>query len=357
MRLVSSLLPEPSHDDWVEAVRRAQAYLHSLGITAAQEAAARDAMIDPYLSFASSGELTLRLEGNLWWNDDLDDGQLEHLLAQRSRASLGRLRFRGAKLFQDGVVESYTAAMLDPYRDAGPATGTTGISLYEPDDLTRIVRLLDANGFQVHIHAIGDRAVRECLDAFEHARHTNRRDTRFHIAHVQFVHPDDLSRFASLGVTANMTPYWAVESGYVQDLTIPHISEQAAALIYPHGSILRAGGRLAFGSDWAVSTPDPLLQIEVAATRRRPGYPEDSVLLPDERIALDEAIAAQTLGSAYVNHLDDVTGSIEVGKLADLVVLDRDLHDRGAGAISEARVETTLVEGEIVFLSDGATLA
>jgi predicted amidohydrolase YtcJ len=176
-----------------------------------------------------------------------------------------------------------------------------------------------------------------------------RRDARFHIAHVQFAHPDDLPRFASLGVVANVTPYWAVRSGYVEDLTLPHGSAEAGAGMYAFASIARAGGRLAFGSDWSVSTPDPLLQLEVAVNRRRPGYAEDRVLLPDERLDLDTALAAATLGSAYVNHLDDVTGSIEVGKLADLVVLDRDLHDRGAGEIHEARVQLTLAEGEAVF--------
>jgi predicted amidohydrolase YtcJ len=297
----------------------------------------------------------MRLEANLWWNDMRGEEQLEELLERRASGTVGRLRIRGAKLFQDGVVESYTAAMLDPYRDAGPATGTTGISLFEPERLDRVVALLDAHGFQVHIHAIGDRAVRECLDAYEHAQRANGlRDARFHIAHVQFVHADDLPRFAALGVVANVTPYWAVLSGYVEDLTLPFVSEQAGALMYPFGSIARAGGRLAFGSDWSVSTPDPVLQLEVAVSRRRPGFPEDRVLLPDERLSLEAAIHAATLGAAYVNGLDGVTGSIEVGKLADLVVLDRDLFDRGAGEIHEARVELTLVEGETVYAAPGS---
>ena len=165
----------------------------------------------------------------------------------------------------------------------------------------------------------------------------------------------DLPRFHELGVVANVTPYWAVLSGYVRDLTLPFVSAEASASMYAFGSILRAGGRLAFGSDWNVSTPDPLLQLEVAVTRRRPGEDGDEAFLPQERLTLDEAIAAATMGSAYVNHLDHVTGSIEPGKLADLVVLDRDLLDRGAGAIGEARVVTTLVEGDVVFDVTGAS--
>ncbi len=355
IRLVAGLLPETSPRDWEDAIVRAQAYLHSLGITACQEAKLDTPLFEPYRAVAERGELTMRMEANLWWDDTEGDDQLELFLEQRSAGTVGRLRIRGAKLFQDGVAESYTAAMLDPYRDAGAATGTTGLSLYEPERLKRVVTLLDGHGFQVHIHGLGDRAVRECLDAFEHAQEINgRRDARFHIAHMQFAHPDDLPRFASLGVVANVTPYWAVRSGYVEDLTLPHISEAAAAGMYAFASIARAGGRLAFGSDWSVSTPDPLLQLEVAVNRRRPGYPEDRVLMPDERLSLEQAVAAATLGSAYVNHLDDVTGSIEVGKLADVVVLDRDLSDRGAGAIHEARVALTLVGGEVVYAAPGS---
>ncbi|MSO96404.1 MAG: amidohydrolase, partial [Thermoleophilia bacterium] len=200
----------------------------------------------------------------------------------------------------------------------------------------------------------GDRAARESLDAFEAAAGANgRRDSRHHLAHVQFLAAADVPRFHELGVVANVTPYWAVLSGYVRDLTLPFVSSEAGASMYPLGSILRAGGRLAFGSDWTVSTPDPLLQIEVAVTRRRPGHTGDDVFLPHERLTLEEAIAAATIGSAYANHLDHDTGSIEPGKLADLVVLDRDLFDRGAGAIGEARVVTTLVEGDVVYQAPG----
>ena len=350
IRLVEPLLPPVAPADWESAILRAQSELHAFGITACQEAQLDAELFGPYRAVAERGELSMRTEANLWWDPERSDDQLEELLERRALGTVGRLRVRGAKLFQDGVVESYTAAMLDPYRDAGVATGTTGISLFEPERLRRDVAALDAHGFQVHIHAIGDRAVRECLDAFEHAQRTNGvRDARFHLAHVQFVHPDDLPRFAALGVAANVTPYWAVRSGYVEDLTLPHVSERAAAGMYPFGSLHRAGARLAFGSDWRVSTPDPLQQLEVAVNRRRPGYPVDKVLLPDERLGLETAVAAATLGSAWVNGLDHVTGSIEVGKLADLVVLDRDLWDRGAGEIDQARVALTLVEGETVY--------
>ena len=356
MRLVQRLVPEPSEEEWEQAILDAQRTLHALGITTCQEASLDETLFAPYRSVAERGHLTMRTEGNLLWRDDAGDEVIEELLERRAHGTVGRLRIRGVKLFQDGVVESYTAAMLAPYRDAdGSVTERYGASLFEPERLRRIVGLLDAQGFQVHIHALGDRAVRESLDALEAAAALNgRRDARHHLAHVQFAHAADIARFGELGVVANVTPYWAVLSGYVRDLTLPFVSPEAGGSMYPFGSILRAGGRLAFGSDWNVSTPDPLLQLEVAVTRRRPGQEGDQGFLPHERLTLEEAIAAATIDSAYVNHLDQDTGSIEPGKLADLVVLDRDLFDRGAGAIGEARVVTTLVEGDVVYQAPGS---
>lgn len=356
MRLVQRLLPEPSQAEWEQAILDAQRTLHALGITACQEASLDETLFAPYRAAAERGQLTMRTEGNLLWRDDAGDEVIEELLERRAHGTVGRLRLRGVKLFQDGVVESYTAAMLAAYRDAdGCLTESYGASLFEPERLNRIVGLLDAQGFQVHVHALGDRAVRESLDALEAAAARNgRRDARHHLAHVQFVDAADLPRFCGLDVVANVTPYWAVLSGYVRDLTLPFVSSEAGASMYPFASILRQGGRLAFGSDWTVSTPDPLLQLEVAVTRRRPGQDGDEPLLPHERLTLEEAIAAATMGSAYVNHRDDDTGSVTAGKLADLVVLDRDLLDRGAGAIGEARVATTLVEGVVVYDATGS---
>lgn len=349
-RLVQAHLPDPAAADWEEAIRGAQRELHGLGITTCQEADLGADLFEPYRRLAERGELTMRLEGNLSWDDARGDDQLDELLDRRARGTVGRMRIRGAKLFQDGVAENFTAAMLEPYRDASGATTTnTGLSLFDPRRLAHDVTLLDRHGFQVHVHAIGDRAVRECLDALAAAAEANgRRDARHHLAHLQFVHADDLPRFAALGVAANVTPLWAVRSGYVEELTVPFVSERAAAAMYPFGSLARAGARLAFGSDWSVSSPDPFLQLAVAIERRLPDAPEDEPFLPGERLSLEAALEAATLGSAYVNHLDGETGSITVGKLADLVVVDRDLTDRGAGSIADAGAALTLVEGEPV---------
>lgn len=349
-RLVARLLPPISGAEWEQALLRAQGELHALGITACQEAKIEAGAFGAYTAIAERGELTLRMEANILWDSDAGDEQLDALLDQRARGTVGRLRVRGAKLFQDGVAENFTAAMLKPYLDGrGGGTQNAGLSLFAPDRLCRDVTRLDAHGFQVHVHAIGDRAVRESLDAIAAARAANgTRDARHHLAHLQFVHPADLPRFAELGVVANVSPYWAVRDSYVEELTLPFVSAETAATMYPFRSLLRAGATLAFGSDWTVSTADPLAQLDVAVNRRVPGRPAAEILLPDERLDLETAITAFTRGSAFVNHLDETTGSIEVGKAADLVALDRDLLDGGAGAITDARVVLTLVDGRPV---------
>jgi predicted amidohydrolase YtcJ len=226
--------------------------------------------------------------------------------------------------------------------------------MVDPELLREAVPRLDAAGFQVHFHAIGDRAVREALDALEAARSANGpNDLRHHIAHIQVIHPDDIPRFAALNVTANAQPLWAANDDQMVELTLPFIGPERASWQYPFASLKRAGARLAFGSDWSVSTPDPLEEMEIAVNRSLRSDGEDKnerateIFLPDERLSLEESIEAFTMGSAYVNHLDDVTGSIEVGKFADLAVIDRNLFDSGS-LIADAEVVMTLVEGEIV---------
>ena len=352
--LVERLVPEISVEEWQQAIKLAQAYLHTLGITAIQDAAVVPETLDAYRALAHRGELTVRVEGNLLWTRDKGDEQVADLVDLRSKGTAGRLRIRGAKIFQDGVMENFTAAVLEPYLDGnGGSTGSRGLGMHEPDELAHMVILLDSKGFQVHIHTIGDRAVRESLDAFEAARRANgARDSRHHLAHIQLIHPDDVPRFRELGVVANAQPLWATLSGYVQDLTLPFISEETARTMYPFGSLHRAGATIAMGSDWTVSTANPLPQIQVAVNRADPDEGDSEPFLPDERLDLPTALAAFTIGSAFVNRLERETGSIEAGKLADLALLDRDLFAGDTKELGQARVVLTLVEGEPVFNDD-----
>jgi predicted amidohydrolase YtcJ len=353
MDLVEQHLPDDTPADLEAALRLGQAYLHSLGITAWQ-----DAIVTPeveeraYVGLATRGELTGRVVGALWWERHRGAEQIEEFVARRETTSIGRYRATSVKLMMDGVLENFTGALLEPYLGAdGQPTANRGLSQIDPEGLKTWVPQLDALGFQPHFHAIGDRAVRESLDAVEAARRANGpSDTRPHIAHIQVIHPADIARFRELDVVANAQPYWACHEGQMDNLTIPFIGPTRATWQYPFRSLRAAGAVLAMGSDWSVSTPDPLLEIELAVERvADESRGQRAPFLPDERLELVDALAAFTAGSAYVNHLDTETGTLEVGKAADLAVLDRDLFDRGAGPIGDAGVVATFVEGQAVY--------
>ncbi|WP_019179779.1 amidohydrolase [Microbacterium yannicii] len=371
MGLVNRLLPEEPLERLTEALLVGQRYLHSFGVTAWQ-----DAIVGPYgdagdpapayLAAAAAGTLTGRVVGAIWWDRTQGLEQIPSILerrvvrqADRPGDRRGRFAATSVKIMQDGVAENFTASMLEPYCDGhGHFTDNSGISFMPPEVLNEAVPLLDAEGFQVHFHAIGDRAVRECLDAVQHAIARNGRgDNRHHIAHIQVVHPEDIPRFRELGVAANMQSLWATFEPQMVDLTLPFLGSPRDAWQYPFGDLLRSGAVLAAGSDWSVSTPDPLAAIHTAVNRKAaPGHEEGDydAFLPEQAIDLATSLTAYTAGSAWVNHLDETTGTIEVGKLADLTVLDRDPFAGPADEIGATRVLQTFVEGERVYAAANA---
>ena len=350
MHLVDRLIPEDTVDDYLAALELAQAYLHTLGITAWQDAWVTPDMVEAYRAFSERGSLTARVVGAHWWDRARGAEQLDAFVELRERGSHGRFRATSVKLMLDGVLENFTGAMLHPYLDEhGTPTHRRGIDFIEPSALREYVTRIDALGFQPHFHAIGDRAVRNGLDAVAAARAANGpSDTRPHIAHIQVIHPDDIGRFAELGVVANAQPFWACHEPQMDRLTVPFLGPERTPWQYPFRSLLDAGARLAMGSDWSVSTPDPLREMEVAVTRVADIHRDAAPFLPDERLGLHDAFAAFTSGSAYANHLDDETGTLEVGKLADMVVLDRDVFAPDAGPLGDARVVATFIEGAAV---------
>jgi predicted amidohydrolase YtcJ len=359
--LVGRLVPGPTFAEQLRGLLLAQQHLHALGITAWQDAIVGEYLDYPdplpaYLAAARDGTLTARVEGALWWDRSRGGDQLDDLLDRRQHGHAGRFRAGTVKIMQDGVAENFTAGMIDPYLDAcGCQSGNRGFSYVDPADLAEQVSRLDIAGFGVHVHAIGDRAVREALDAFDAARASNPVSRgRHHIAHLQVLHPDDIPRFAELSVTANMQALWAAHEPQMDELTIPFLGPERAARQYPFASLLRAGARLAAGSDWAVSSANPLEGIHVAVNRTLPGaQPGAEPLLPGQALTLAEALAAYTAGSAYVNHLDE-TGAVAPGYLADLVVLDRDPFAGPPGEIAAAAVALTYVEGEQVYAAPTA---
>ena len=355
--LVGRHVPAVTLDERLSGLLLAQQHLHARGITAWQDAIVGEYLgsADPlpvYLAAAGAGKLTARVQGALWWDRARGGDQLPDILARREQGQAGRFRANTVKIMQDGVAESFTAGMIEPYLDScGCQTANRGLSHVDAAQLREYVTLLDAAGFQVHLHAIGDRAVRESLDAIEAALAANgATGHRHHIAHLQVMHRRDIPRFAALGVTANVQALWAAHEPQMDELTIPFIGPERAARQYLFGDLLRSGARLAAGSDWAVSSANPLRAIHVAVNRTLPGSAGAAAepLLPGQSLSLAEALAAYTAGSAYVNHLDE-TGAIEVGRLADLVVLDRDPFGGPPDEIADTAVELTYVAGEQVY--------
>ena len=351
MELVARHLPHPDDAELDAALLRAQKHLHSLGITGWQDALVGAALGMPdnyeaYVRAAQAGTLTARVRGALWWRSELGIEQLAELRHRRERGRVGRFDPGSVKIMQDGIIESRTAGTLAPYLDpCGCGKGGTGLSYVEPQLLCDYVTELDRSGFQVHFHAIGDRAVREALGAVEAARVANGPSTnRHHLAHLEMIHPDDLRRFAALDVGATVQPLWACHAPQMDELIRPLLGAERFDRQFPFGSLHREGATIAMGSDWPVSSPDPIAGVHVAVNRTAPG--EDTAsFAPGERLDLATALSAYTAGSAWANHRDD-TGAIRVGNQADLVVLDRDPFDAPVEEIHEAKVVATYVAGK-----------
>ena len=361
--LVGRHVPAASLEEKVQGLLLAQQHLHERGITAWQDAIVGDYLGNPdplpaYLAAAQAGKLTARVRGALWWDRHRGGDQFDELLARREEGQAGRFTAGTVKIMQDGVAENFTAGMIEEYLDScGCQAGERGLSYVPPDVLREQVTRLDAAGFQVHLHAIGDRAVREALDAVQAARTANGPSGgRHHIAHLQVMHPADVPRFAALGVTANIQALWAAHEPQMDELTIPFLGPERAERQYLFGDLLRSGARLAAGSDWAVSSANPMRAVHVAVNRSLPGAvgAEAEPFLPAQGLELAEALAAYTAGSAYVNHLDGDggTGAIEPGMLADLVVLERDPFAHPPGDLGSTRVLATYVQGDAVYQRD-----
>jgi predicted amidohydrolase YtcJ len=350
--LVGRHLPAPDGARVRQALLAAQRTLHAHGVTAWQDALAGPylGLPDPlpeYLALARAGELTGRVSLALWWDPARGLDQLADLRERRAAAESAGLRAGTVKIMQDGICENGWAALLTPYLD-GSATPPGRL---DTGALTRAVVALDEAGFAAHFHAVGDRAVRDCLDAVAASRRNPRSGAgRHQIAHVQLVAESDRPRFAELGVTATVQPLWAAEIPGMRERYEKLLGADRTGEQYPFGSLLRAGARLAAGSDWPVSSPNPLWGAYVAATRL-PALASAPWLGPDfagvpfnpaERIGVADILTAYTAGSAYVSH---GTAALTPGAPADLVVLDRDVVALGADSLGEATVDLTIREG------------
>ena len=364
MRLVADRVPPTSAAELVAGLVAGQTHLHSLGITSFQDACVGAAgelgmpdSFDTYLMAADYGMLSSQVVGALWWDRNRGLDQIDDLLARREQASDGQFRATTVKLMLDGVCETFTAAMSSPYLDKnGHSTGHQGRLFIEPEMLREATQRLGAAGFQLHFHAIGDHAVSTALDVIEALPAAQRQAARHHLAHLQFITPRDAGRFAALGAVANFQPLWACAETQMEELTLPFVGPERAAWQYQVGALVRRGTRVAFGSDWPVSSADPLQEIHVAVNRvlserlGRPGKPEcTDPFLPDQAITVDAAIDAFTSGVAFVNHAEDVAGRLLPGLRADVTVLDQDLFAIPARDIGSTSVVMTMAGGTVVY--------
>jgi len=347
--LVGRLLPEITEEDFYRGLLAAQDYLLSLGITGWQDAIVgrvpgEDDPTAAYQRAAAAGTLIATVVGAQWWNRNEGLEQLGGLLHHRAANRAGRFRATSVKMMLDGVAENHTAAMLDPYLDHdGCQSANHGIDFIDPAELPRFVTALDREGFQVHFHALGDRAVRNALNAIEAAGPSR---NRHHLAHLQVIHPDDIARFAQLNATANIQPLWATHEAQMDELTIPFLGEQRARWQYPFAALHQTQAKLCAGSDWPVSSPDPLLGAHVAVNRSIGGT---NPFLPEQAIDLATALAAYTSGSAWVNGLENTAGAIKAGYDADFAIVDADLATIASEEICQASVRQTWVRGQVAF--------
>ncbi len=345
--------PQPTTEDRIAAIRAGLVEAHRVGITSVQNAGGTAEDLELYDALRKRGELTLRVYQALSASGVIGEAELNTLAAVRERFGDDPLLKTGAvKLIADGVIESHTAAMLAPYNNQ---PNTSGDPRYTQEQLNKTVTLLDREGWQVMTHAIGDAAVRMTLDAYEAAVNANpapERGRRHRVEHLETIDPADIPRFGKLGVIASMAPVHATPSPTPGDVWSTNIGAERAAHGWLWASIVKASGRLAFGSDWPVMTLDPLMGLQVAVNRTTvEGLPEGG-WLPAERLSLRKAIDAYTSDASWASYDEQRKGVLARDMLADLVVMSDDIFEGPTTRITEAYVVVTIVDGKVVYRRD-----
>jgi len=348
--LVRASMPALTTKSNVEALSTGIRHLNSLGITSFIDAWVGHEDYESYQAIDRAGKLSARVVTSLTYESGFAKhygDEFDQVLAGRKAYESGRLSHESVKLFLDGVLEGETAALLEPYVGKH---GNRGELILSPEELAAAVTRFDAMGLQVHMHAIGDRAVRSGLDAIEAARLENGpSDNRHHISHLQMIHVDDIERFSSLDTAANFQALWAEPDDWIMELNLPVLGEERVQGMYPIASVEKAGGRIVGGSDWNVSSADPLAAIETAVRRQNVLADDGPVLNANERTSLATMLDAYTINAAWLMHHDDIVGSIETGKKADIAILDRMLFEIPTTEISDAKVLLTMIDGEVIY--------
>ncbi|MGH7678978.1 MAG: amidohydrolase [Gemmatimonadaceae bacterium] len=348
MDLVSRRLPEYTADDYFAGLEQGLAMAARFGITTLHEASASEPIAMAYARADSLGKLTARSILSLRVEtDEPVASEVRRLTALRERATRGLVRPVAAKFFMDGVIEARTAALLATYDDPPATRGSLNLP---PEKFDQFVEKLDSAGFKVHVHAIGDRAIRTALDGFERQRARDGGGGPRHIvAHLELFDPAEITRFASLGVVPSFQPLWAYADEYITKLTVPKLGPQRSKYLYPMGSVAKSGAMMAAGSDWSVSSMNPLDAIQVAVTRRGLTDSTGNTWLPEQLLDLPTILRAYTVGGAIASEHDSLTGTLTAGKAADVIVLSDDLFTLPPNRIHGARVLLTLLGGRAVY--------
>jgi len=348
-KLVEDVIPDYTIEERKDALIAYQAMASQVGITTVH-----DPMFDPestqvYRILAEDGKLKIRFRSAITL-DPLKDinQQISEIVEECAKPAHQNFMIQSAKIFVDGVVEGGTAYLLEPYAHKPDFRGEP---LWDPELLKSACASLDKEGLQIHLHVIGDAATRITLDALEFARKLNgARDSRHLATHLHLVAPEDISRFVDLGVVGVPQPFWFKVDDYYSELALPYLGKVRADKQYPMKSFIDAGAIMASSSDFPVTIPfDPLIAIQRGVTRKGNEKSTNEVLWPEERATLDEMVASYTWNGAYANFIENDTGSIEVGKQADLVVLERNLFEIPVSEISRTKVLMTMVAGQETF--------
>jgi len=343
MERVYRAIPEPSEDQIADAVRAAMRYAAENGVTSVQDMSAAPEILGVFQTLLARGELTTRISGHqplAAWH---------RLAAVGLRAAFGgeKLHIGGLKGFADGSLGSTTALFFEPYLDAPNTSGLANSEMIPESKMQDHILGADRAGLQVAVHAIGDKANHIILGMYEEAERQNgARDRRFRIEHAQHLTMADIPRFGKLHVIASMQPYHCIDDGRWAE---KRIGPERVKGTYAFRALLDSGAVLAFGSDWDVAPMVPLMGIYAAATRRTLDGKHPDGWVPEQKITVAEAIRAYTMGSAYASFDEKIKGSIEPGKLADMVVVSEDILSIPAVEIEKARVETTVFDGKVIY--------
>ena len=350
MVLVGKKIPPFTLEQRTKRVYAGIALSHSVGITAVIEPGVGPDHLEQLLAVADAGNFNIRAVASLspiGWHAGVFGEDVFEFIEGRDEWRRPNLDVDSVKIYMDGVIEYGTSPLLEPYEDSEYGSGEF---FYEQEAVDDYFTRLDELGMQIHVHAIGDAAIRRALDGFEAMREANgMSDNRHQIVHLQLIHEDDRPRFGELNIGAVFQSLWAYPDPAAMELDIPMLGKERTWQMYPIRSVQEQGGRIVGGSDYFVTDLNPLLAIETAITRQDPWTNDGEVLNEDERVDLATMIDAYTINGAYQMKLDEVQGSIEVGKRADLVVLDRNLFEIPASEISEAQVMMTVFDGQTVF--------